>query len=84
MSSEAGQRHRFHLKDAVRHRLSKRCALGLIPAYNLLPSWVVETFSVKEFQTNLQELVKSRAVAGCDDGQATFSPRAPFDAQLFC
>jgi len=82
--ASAGQRHRFHLRDVARSRVSKRCALGLIPVYNMLPSEVVETFSVKEFQANLQELVKSRAVAGCRDWQSTFSPRLAMDAHPLC
>ena len=75
-----GQRHRFHVQDLTRTRLSKRSALGLIPIYNMLPSWAVETFSVKHFQTNLQELLKCRAQDGCDDWQATYSPRVSLDA----
>ena len=79
ISSAAGQRHRFSLKDSSWNRLSKRSALGLIPVYNLLPDHIVETFSVKEFQANLQKLIKLRAEAGCDNWQATFSPRIPLN-----
>ena len=54
-------------------------ALGLIPIYNLLPSWTVETVSVKEFQSRVQSLVRFRAIAGCEDWQLTFSPRTALE-----
>jgi hypothetical protein len=75
LSSATGQRHCFHLKERPVTRLLSRTAIGLIAVYNLLPSWVVETFSVKQFQANLQCLVKSRAAEGCHDWPATLSPR---------
>ena len=75
LSGVIGQRHRFHLKEVPCNRLLSRSAIGLIAVYNLLPSWVVETFSVKCFQGKLQSLVKSRATEGCGDWALTLSPR---------
>ena len=56
-----------------------RSALGLVAVYNLLPARVVKAKSVKDFQSQLQSLVASRAMEGCDDWQATLSPRVPLD-----
>ena len=75
----AGQRHRFQLVD-IRlsgsvNSLLKRSSLGLIAIYNLLPEWVLEAKCVKHFQKNLQELVKERATAGCEDWADSLSPR---------
>ena len=80
LAPAVGQRHRFQLSDPLRNRMAKRSALGLIPIYNLLPGWVVETFSVKEFRSNLQKLVKQRAEAGCIDWQSTLSPISALNA----
>ena len=55
----------------------RRSALGLVAVYNLLPAKVVHTETVKEFQTELQELLKARACEGCEDWTQTFSPRVP-------
>ena len=55
----------------------RRSALGLVAVYNLLPLEVVRQESVKDFQSKLQELLKDRAGAGCDDWPLTFSPRVP-------
>ena len=55
--------------------LVRRSALGLIKVYNLLPKEVVAPTEVKDFQRKLQELVKERAVADCNDWKRTLSPR---------
>jgi len=75
LSGIAGRRHRFQLSEMPTTRLSMRSALGLIAVYNMLPAWAAETFSVKEFQSKLQTLVKLRAEDGCEDWPATLSPR---------
>ena len=54
-----------------------RSALGLIWVYNRLPADIVRHATVKDFQKSLQEFLKERFVAGCDDWKATFSPRIP-------
>ena len=76
-----GQRHRFQLVDirvsGSMNSLLKRSPLGLIAIYNLLPEWVFEVKCVKHFQKNLQDLVKQRATAGCEDWADSLSPRLP-------
>ena len=52
-----------------------RSALGLTAVYNLLPAEVVSQATVKDFQIELQNLVKKRAAAGCEDWSLTLSPR---------
>ena len=75
--------HRRHTEQLVETRsgkfleLVRRSALGLVAVYNLLPGDVVATDSVKEFQRKLQELVRNRAAANCEDWPSTLSPRIP-------
>ena len=45
----------------------RRSALGLTAVYNLLPPALVKLENVRDFQRGLQELVKERATAGCED-----------------
>ena len=74
------QQHGKQLKDprANTHLNStRRSALGLVAVYNLLPPGTVNNATVKEFQQALQELVKERAAANCEDWAETFSPRVP-------
>ena len=53
-------------------------AFGLINIYNRLPPDVVEASrDVTSFQRGLQQLVLSRAEAGCHDWELTLSPRIP-------
>ena len=54
-----------------------RSVFGLIRVYNLLPQWVVDARTVKEFQGKLQYIVKRREASGCRDWMDTFSPRVP-------
>ena len=76
----AEKRHDKQLED---HRvgrfteLLRRSALGLVSVYNLLPEKVVAQKEVKHFQRELANLLKERAVEGCEDWQQTFSPRVP-------
>ena len=86
-----GQRHKYETKlNTRRHskqledprkgafpELVRRSALGLIAVYNRLPAEVVREDTVKGFQKQLQELVKERATAGCEDWPQTYSPRVP-------
>ena len=77
---ERQQRHGRQLVDPRgRTHLNcvRRSALGLVAVYNLLPAHVVRAETVKEFQTQLQELLKARAREGCEDWSETFSPRIP-------
>ena len=53
----------------------RRSALGLVAVYNLLPAKVVQLQEVKDFQRALQELVKERACANCENWHLTLSPR---------
>ena len=74
------QQHGKQLSDprAYTHlNATRRSALGLVAVYNLLPAEVVQKTIVKEFQKSLQELVKERAVANCENWAETLSPRVP-------
>ena len=74
----ASRRHPRQLKDPRKGaypELLRRSALGLVAVYNLLPADVALEHSVAAFQKKLQQLVKARAAAGCEDWVLTFSPR---------
>jgi hypothetical protein len=62
-------------RRTVGGELVKRSALGLVAIYNLLPERCKRAKQVKDFQRELQNMLKSRAAAGCEDWQKTFSPR---------
>ena len=49
--------------------------LGLVSRYNMLPEYIVGSPSVKVFQRKIQEMMKERALADCNDWADTFSPR---------
>ena len=55
----------------------RRSALGLVAVYNLLPPGILQTSTVKSFQENLQEELKTRACQGREDWHLTYSPRVP-------
>ena len=63
--------------DGHRLDLVDRSALGLIRIYNLLPQWVVDASTVRQFQGSLQHIVKQREGSGCHDWRDTYSPRIP-------
>ena len=74
------QRHRFHLEDELTGNfleIFRNSIFGLIRVYNLLDASIVEATSVSIFQARCQQLLLSRALAGCDDWETTFSPRIP-------
>ena len=78
LTRKAARTHERQLEDPRKGsfpELLRRSAFGLVAVYNLLPSSVVQETSVKDFQSKLQNLLKERATAGCDDWQRTFSPR---------
>ena len=78
---QAGRRHSKQLQEVTLPHcpeLLRRSALGLVKVYNLLPESAVATDCVKEFQHNLQELVKTRAKEQLDDWKETLSPRTPW------
>ena len=58
--------------------LLRRSALGLAAVYNMLPEEVVATNCVRDFQRNLQNLVKNRAQDSAEDWKSTLSPRVPW------
>ena len=74
---------RRHNKQLVEHRrgrfleILRRSALGLVAVYNLLWPEVVAESTVQGFQRKLQEHLKERAAWGCENWQATYSPRTP-------
>ena len=79
-STRLASRHRWQLQQPrTGHYLEvvRRSALGLVSVYNLLPVQVVEATSVHDFQRQLQDLLKARATAGCEDWRLTFTPRLP-------
>ena len=76
----AQRRHAGQLVETRRGRfleVVRRSALGLVAVYNLLPPEVVQSKTVKRFQEQLQEQLKARARAGCEDWPLTYSPRVP-------
>ena len=78
------QAHGRQLKDlrfGTHLNCARRSALGLTAVYNLLPASAVQHKTVKDFQKELQELVKQRAREGCEDWPQTFSPRVPLHRQ---
>ena len=73
---ETGRR----LKDPRRvmnDPLVKRSALGLAAIYNMLPGSCREKSSVKDFQRELQKIMRERLADGCEDWACTFCPRVP-------
>ena len=66
-------------REAQRDTLLRRSAFGLAFVYNLLPKAIKRETSVKGFQKSLQEIMKARAMDGCDDWSKTFSPRLAVD-----
>ena len=77
---QAARRHAKQLEDPRKGafpELLRRSALGLVAVYNLLPKEVVTANTVKDFQKQLQGLLKQRATAGCEDWAETLSPRIP-------
>ena len=74
------RRHSRHLRDLRGPRaldIHNRSILGLSWIYNLLPAHIVELSSITDFQSALQDLVRARAISGCDDWASTLSPRIP-------
>ena len=63
------------IPDADRLRIGRQSFFGLIGVYNLLPNSVVETASVKDFQSALMELLRDCARSGRPDWPHLFSCR---------
>ena len=77
----AERRHDKQLEEVVYPNcpeLLRGSALGLVRVYNWLPADTVRATTVKEFQFNLQNLVRERARSNCKDWVRTFSPRLPW------
>ena len=55
--------------------IERRSALGLIWIYNPIPEAITSDDTVKDFQGNLQLLLKERIVTGCTDWNMMVSPR---------
>ena len=73
--------HRRQLVDIRDRQLSEiasRMALGLIWIYNRLPEAITSNDAVKDFQRNLQLLLKEQIISGCTDWKITFSQRIPY------
>ena len=73
-------RHKWQLREYRKGRfleILRRSALGLVAVYNLLPAEVVTADTVKDFQTNLQDLLCYRATQEVPDWKDTYNPRVP-------
>ena len=74
------RRHSRHLIDTHSGRpldMYNRSIFGLVRVYNLLPEYLVNLNTVKDFQSGLQGIVKERALRNCNDWELTLSPRVP-------
>ena len=58
--------------------IERRSALGLIWIYNRVPEAIGSNDTVKDFQGNLQLLLKELITSGCTDWKITFSQRIPY------
>ena len=76
-----------HTKHIVSHRsrtlldLLVYSMLGAADVYNLLPEYMVEASSTKDFQHRLQEMAVAAANEGMHDWQNMYSPRQALHAQ---
>ena len=57
--------------------IERRSAFGLLWMYNHLPQNIVTGTNVKEFQRDLQGLLKHHIMLGCDGWKSMFSRRIP-------
>jgi hypothetical protein len=64
-------------RNELKGRLFTRSILGLIAIYNMVPERIRAARSVKDFQSQLQMLVKERMAQGCEDWAQSLSPRIP-------
>ncbi len=79
-TSARNRRHTMHLVEWPSGRnldIMRRCALGMIRVYNLLPSELVLKRDLKEFQGGLADLIRDRVVAGDLRWRFLLSPRHP-------
>ena len=77
------RRHSRHLIDLRQARslcMYNNSVIGLIWVYNILPSSIVKLNTVRDFQSALQDLLKSVATSGLYEWQVLFSPRRPIHA----
>ena len=56
--------------------------LGATDIYNMLPQYVVDATSTKQFQHRLQALLMEAAFANVHGWQDLFSPRLPLHAHM--
>ena len=79
--SIAQRRHSKQLqsfRDGSRNLVSfTNSIFGLVDVYNLLPGWIIEMGTTKNFQTCLQHLLKHNASMGYPFWQTLFSGREP-------
>ena len=74
---------RCHTRQIMTHRQGKFLdllafsRLAAADIYNLLPQYMVDAKTTKDFQHRLQELVNVAAQTGIHEWQDVFSPRAP-------
>ena len=74
---------RRHNKQLATYRkgnfldITAHSILGLVDVYNLLPTYMVEAMTVKEFQTRLQQMMREMAENGSLNWDSLYSPRIP-------
>ena len=69
------RRHKFQFVEPTFHTdVLKRSIFGLTVVYNLLPSKVVESKSIKSFQSLLQLALRRAAANGIENWQRIFAP----------
>ena len=79
--SRVRRKHNRQLIDSRPiHRLElySRSALSLPWVYNLLPQWVVDATTVRDFQSNLQCLMSQFLLCGGEHWPSLFSPRLSY------
>ena len=79
------RRHDKQLIDPRGPRVSeqlRRPALGFVAIYNLLPQEFVDAPNVSQFQSLMQDALKSCASDNVDGWQDLFSPRVPLYLHL--
>ena len=78
-------RHKLQLveeRDGTHHKMLEQSIFGLIRVWNRLPQSMVDVKIVKDFQSALTELVRTRCRLTLEDWPDTLSPRRLFTPAL--
>ena len=68
------------IDEALVRRIGRHSLFGLIGVYNLLPNYIVQHETVKEFQKSLSKLLREHAKTGRDNWSDMFSCRCPLSS----